>query len=414
MSLGTSNRDGGKTSESGHLRAIMKGLKAQVLSGLNVTQRGAGANMSVDVQIGDAVIPRSDGTYGHPAWADAIYNVAITAADGSNPRRDIVVMYIDYNQAPSTDVSNNTNGVVKIAVVAGTPAGSPTDPSNTTIQSAVGSGNPFIKLARVRVGAGVTTISNSVIDDLRLMAQGLLQGGWTYDDLYTWVYGSSTTFTIAGVDATAQFPVGTKIALYQSGSIKYFTVVTATFSTNTTVTVDGADTYTLANVPIDRPAFSYMRGPVGFPVNESNIPFYNPYKFNAYRSTNVAGLTAGQIIPFNATNFDTNSNFNTSTNRYVAPVSGYYWFHSSLRFSFASSAQYNQLNFMKNGVSVSRGGFSYYGSASGSFNAEGGCFLFLNAGDYVQVQYQGKTGELNGVASGINNSFMEGFLVSRT
>lgn len=96
--------------------------------GLNATQRGAGANMSVDVQIGDALIPRSDATYAHPAWADAIENKTITAADGSNPRRDIVVMYIDYNQAPSTAVSNNTNGV-KIAVVAGTPAGSPTDPS---------------------------------------------------------------------------------------------------------------------------------------------------------------------------------------------------------------------------------------------------------------------------------------------
>lgn len=267
MSLATSNRDGGKTSESGHLRAIMKGLKAQVLTGLNVTQRGAGANMSVDVQIGDAVIPRSDGTYGHPAWADAIENKTITTADPSNPRRDIVVMYIDYGQAPSTAVSNNINGVVKIAVVAGTPAGSPTDPSGATIQSAVGSGNPYIKLARVRVGAGVTTISNSVIDDLRLMATGLVQGGWIYDDLYTWVYGGTDNFTINGVDARAQFPAGTRIAINQSGTTKYFIVAYTTYSTNTTIYLDGGATDTLSNVPIDRPAFSYNNNPTNFPSN---------------------------------------------------------------------------------------------------------------------------------------------------
>lgn len=177
MSLGTSNRDGGKTSESGHLRAIYKALVGEVLSGLNVSQRGAGANMSVDVAIGDAVIPRSDLTYGHPAFNDAIYNQAISAADVSNPRRDIIVMYIDYAQAPSTAVSNNTNGVVKIKVVNGTPAGSPSDPSDVAIQASVGSGNPFIKLARVAVAAGASSITNSVITDIRTLASGIQQAG---------------------------------------------------------------------------------------------------------------------------------------------------------------------------------------------------------------------------------------------
>jgi len=167
MSLGTSNRDGGKTSESGHLRALYAAFGSGVINGLAVSQRGAGANMSVDVAIGNSIIGRSDGTYGHPSFNDAVYNQVIAAADVSNPRRDIVVMYIDYGNAVSTAVSNSTNGVVKIKVVAGTPAGSPADPSDAAIQSSVGSGNPFIKLARVRVGAGVTTISNSVIDDLR-------------------------------------------------------------------------------------------------------------------------------------------------------------------------------------------------------------------------------------------------------
>ena len=175
MSLGTSNRDGGKTSESGHLRALAKIVTGDVITGLNAVQRAAGVNMSVDVQVGDAFVRRSDGTYAHPVFNDAVYNQVISAADGSNPRRDIVVIYVDYGQTPSTAVSNNTNGVVKIKVVNGTPAGSPVDPSAPTIQASVGAGNPYSILARVRVPAGQTSISNSLIDDLRSMTSANLK-----------------------------------------------------------------------------------------------------------------------------------------------------------------------------------------------------------------------------------------------
>lgn len=266
MSLATSNRDGGRTNEAGHLRGVTKGFAGQVLSGLAVSQRGAGANMSVDVAIGDAIIQRSDGTYGHPAWNDAVYNQVIAAADGSNPRRDIIVMYIDYGQTPSTGVANNTNGVVKIKSVSGTAAGSPVDPSTATIQSSVGSGNPFVRLARVRVAAGATSISNSVIDDLRVMATGEIQGGWRFDDNGAWVYASSTTFTLAGVDARTKFPVGTKIRLYQGGVAKYFLVTAVAFSTNTTVTLWGGGVYSLANSSIDKPSYSYDASPSDYPA----------------------------------------------------------------------------------------------------------------------------------------------------
>jgi hypothetical protein len=175
MSLGTSNRDGGKTSESGHLRALAKIVSGDIITGLNAVQRAAGVNMSVDVQVGDAFVRRSDDTYAHPVFNDAVYNQVISAADGSNPRRDIVVIYVDYGQTPSTAVSNNTNGVVKIKVVNGTPAGSPVDPNGAAIQASVGAGNPYSILARVRVPAGQTSIGNSLIDDLRSMTSANLK-----------------------------------------------------------------------------------------------------------------------------------------------------------------------------------------------------------------------------------------------
>lgn len=175
MSLGTSNRDGGKTSESGHLRSVSKTVSGDVLNGLNLSQRAAGANMSVDIAAGDAFVRRSDGSYAHPVFNDAVYNLVISAADGANPRRDIVVIYVDYAVTPSTAVSNNTNGVVKIKVVNGTPAGSPVDPTDAAIQTSVGAGNPWTKLGRVRVPAGQTSITNTLIDDLRSMSNPIMR-----------------------------------------------------------------------------------------------------------------------------------------------------------------------------------------------------------------------------------------------
>lgn len=80
----------------------------------------------------------------------------------------------------------------------------------------------------------------------------------------TWTYATASTFTIAGVDRTAQFPVGTKIKLTQT-TAKYFYVTAATFSTDTTVTVTGGTDYTLANAAITSPNLSYDATPQGFP-----------------------------------------------------------------------------------------------------------------------------------------------------
>jgi hypothetical protein len=270
MSLATSNRDGGRTSESGHLRAIQKVIQGEVLTGLTPSQRGAGANMSIDIAIGDAVIPRSDGTYGHPAWNDAVYNQVISAADVSNPRRDIVVMYIDYSQTPSTGVSNNTNGVVKIKVVNGTPAGSPSDPSDSAIQSSVGASNPWIKLARVRVAAGASSITNSVIDDQRVMANGLDNGGWQQvpnSQAASWAFSSFNSATRIGVftvptDATTRYSPGQKVRVYQAtGGWKYGFIVAVT---STTVSVFFNLSITLNNEAVLLPAISYHHVPAGY------------------------------------------------------------------------------------------------------------------------------------------------------
>jgi hypothetical protein len=146
------------------------------MTGGNVTQRGAGANMSVDVQVGDYHIRHTDRAFS--AWNDSVENVSISSADPSNPRRDIVVAYVD--RAVKDTTNPNSPGALKLLAVAGTPAGSPSDPSDGTIQTAVGASNPYIKLARVAVAAGATSIVSANITDLRnpaALAVAYLYGG---------------------------------------------------------------------------------------------------------------------------------------------------------------------------------------------------------------------------------------------
>lgn len=131
--------------------------------------------MSVDVAAGTGIIPTAAIPY--PAWSDATVNKTVTTANASNPRKDILVAYIDLT-VPTTSVTNNL-GALKFAIVAGTAAASPTDPTSGTIQTAVGAGNPWIYLARISVAASASSIVDANITDLRqpISFKGRLWGG---------------------------------------------------------------------------------------------------------------------------------------------------------------------------------------------------------------------------------------------
>lgn len=127
---------------------------------LAVTQNGT-PNMSVNVAAGRAVV-RSGGTSSLLAGVyiglnDATVNVAIAAADATNPRRDLVVFQVrdsNYGEAAAD---------ARITVVTGTPAASPSDPALTSYPNCV-------VLARVAVAAGATSITTANITDLRTRA----------------------------------------------------------------------------------------------------------------------------------------------------------------------------------------------------------------------------------------------------
>lgn len=165
------NRDGGKTDEFGHLLALMRFMQGEVIEGLQVAANGS-PNMSVNVPYGVAAIPTGSGAtaYRYFVGLDATENVTIPTANGSNPRNDLIVLWVDKGVTPNQSVTNNSNNMLKISVVSGTPASTPADPNTAAIQAAIGAGNPYIILARVVVGASVTQINSGNITDLRSLA----------------------------------------------------------------------------------------------------------------------------------------------------------------------------------------------------------------------------------------------------
>lgn len=131
------------------IAALVPNQGTLLAADLAVTQRAAGANMSVDVAAGSCFVKGGSvarqGTYICPATTTT--NVALTAPNASNPRIDLIVAQL-YDKQSDGGTLYGWN----IIPVAGTPAGSPVAPSVPT---------SALLLAQVYVPANATSILNS-------------------------------------------------------------------------------------------------------------------------------------------------------------------------------------------------------------------------------------------------------------
>jgi len=158
----------GEKVRSSDIDSLIAGIgRDGTVTGMTVTQRGAGANMSVDVASGSYVANNTGVT------KSATTNVVITAADPSNPRIDIIV--------------GDSAGA--ITAVAGTPASSPNPPQ-------VPSGK--VRFAFVNVAAATTSIVNANIQDARIFIKGVIKTAYAETAISGQVVTSLTTTTITG------------------------------------------------------------------------------------------------------------------------------------------------------------------------------------------------------------------------
>lgn len=133
---------------------------------------------------------------GHYYSNSAEETIALTAANATLARIDIIALEVDWTK------SDNQMTVV---LVTGTAAATPVIPALTQSTS-----KWQIPLAKVYVGAAVSTIASGNVTDIRLF-QGLL--GWE-DPNETFAYASATTVTVAS-GALSRFRKGWKIKYTQ-------------------------------------------------------------------------------------------------------------------------------------------------------------------------------------------------------
>lgn len=161
------------------LGAVISSEGVRTSTDLQVTQRAAGANLSVDVAAGSAAIQDDHATGGgfYAYTLATATNVPVGAADASNPRIDRIVIRV--RDSALGDAANDVGPVV----VAGT-ASAGANLTNLTGAAAVPDSS--LLLANVLVGAAASTVPNANIDStstvrLSLSAAGTVPAGVMFD-----------------------------------------------------------------------------------------------------------------------------------------------------------------------------------------------------------------------------------------
>lgn len=190
-------QDNSKTDVEGHSKHLNRMMTPGVVNTLTATslqvlQRAAGSNLSVDVQIGDALLQVPSTAYSVHGYTDSVTNVPLgTTPDVTNPRLDTLVCWQDKNV--NSTVNAQSPGAFKFSFIAGTPSGSPVAVSDAAIQTALGASVPWQRLAYVTVAANATQLTNAVITDARSISKLLLPANTIARNTIREGYGQRTT-----------------------------------------------------------------------------------------------------------------------------------------------------------------------------------------------------------------------------
>ncbi len=159
-------------------------------------------NMSVDVAGGRACIAGTENTYQGTYFCHnrGTTNLTIAASDPTHARWDLVVAKVQ------DDAYSGATGAWSLAVVTGTPAGSPALPSAPANS---------ISLAKVVVNATATTITSGNITDLRpavvALGSSLPQGKLNYVSTTSGVGSITTTPTTVVSTGTINFSTSARL-----------------------------------------------------------------------------------------------------------------------------------------------------------------------------------------------------------
>ncbi len=341
---------------------LLDGNSGIVASGDYAVAQSSPVAMSVTVATGKAYIYISSLLSYYRTILDAAATLSIASNSSGSTRIDLICIKIDTGATPDANASN----VASVVVVQGTPGGgAPATPAN------------HYKLAEVTVASGAATIVTANIADSRSQI-GVRSG--------VKVVEASLSFA----DNTTADASTTKHGLLKKLSNVATEFMNGVGSWVTAVTLDAAQT--LTNKTLTDPIIG------------------NKYKFSAYRSAALNSPNGtGAMVAYDAENFDSNNDFDISTNkgRYTVPVNGFYFFCATI----SHSANIRTiLSLARNGSAVLRG--SDLTATNGAHTVQVSGILNLSAGNYVEVEVW--TASSTAYYVGSNTCNFHGFLVCRT
>lgn len=240
---------------------------------LDVTQRGAGANMSVDVAAGKCLVSDAQTIVGlYPFVSDATTNLAIASNSSGSTRIDIIVArvkdteYADASNAKTIEVVQGTAG-----------AGVPATPTRC------------LKLAEVTVANGATSITNANIAESRVWAgvglgpRGQLAQGTT-----------TSTGSIAGsaLDVTTSSTGSLTTVAGRRYRYSFSVPVSSTVAGDAIVVNVNKDGSTLATVTFTVPSAN-IAYPVTFFAEDAPTAGAHTYKLTALRFGGSGTVTVG-------------------------------------------------------------------------------------------------------------------------
>lgn len=147
------------------------GDKGGVINGFNVTATDT-PSMAVKISSGEDGVDShcivDYNNYCYFGWMTQNFTLTISGASQSASRISYVVAYVDRTvEFDDTDNIIESPDVLKIVEVPGTNADNPVAPTSAQIQGVVGANNPYIILAKISVPISTSTITNSLITDMR-------------------------------------------------------------------------------------------------------------------------------------------------------------------------------------------------------------------------------------------------------
>ncbi len=193
---------------------------------------------------------------------------------------------------------------------------------------------------------------------------------------------STVNGTVANQDIYSGYFLGGKFAIGQTGTNVY--VLPASRGTNGQIMqTDGSGN--VSWVDTDSNNFSLVR------VNLS--------------ANQILNTSGWQKITFDTTLFDTNSEFNSTDNRFVASSDGYYKINAGYHTAYQNNNEFYSIGVWVNNVLYQESSFNHY--ATGDVVRSINCIVSLNANDYVEIFVQNF--QTNDGSNGANGVVIDSF-----